>query len=224
MRHAARVSGRRHAWSDRWWHGAGEPTGGLGSRRAWVRSWASCAKCRRDWAVEEPPPASKRRGRVGSGMRRAWQRWGERWATEMMASVQVPPCQRRHSQGPEGGALDFCYWTLHLLTFASSSPSSSCRWPLSTKASRQSTLGYTHGSSLSVDGAQATNLMVTQDTDELFIQVRPPCGRNTYVLRLIVLICVKIIMCPRRVPCPSLYSSEGRVTDLETDSSRLELS
>jgi len=31
------------------------------------------------------------------------------------------------------------------------------------KASWQSTLGYTHGSSLSVDGAQATNLMVTQD-------------------------------------------------------------
>jgi len=32
---------------------------------------------------------------------------------------------------------------------------------VSTKASRQSTLGYTHGSSLSVDGAQATNLMAT---------------------------------------------------------------
>ena len=56
-----------------------------------------------------------------------------------------------------------------------------------TKAGRQSTLGYTHGSSLSVDGAQATNSMVTQDTDKLFIQVRPPCGRNTYVLHLIVL-------------------------------------
>jgi len=68
---------------------------------------------------------------------------------------------------------------------------------LSTKASRQSTLGYTHGSSLSVDGAQATNLTVTQDTDKLFIQVRPPCGRNTYVLRLVVLDCVEGIMCPR---------------------------
>ena len=55
------------------------------------------------------------------------------------------------------------------------------------KASRQSTLGYAHGSSLSVDGAQTTNSMVTQDTDKLFIQVQPPCGRNTYVLRLIVL-------------------------------------
>jgi len=63
--------------------------------------------------------------------------------------------------------------------------------PLSTKASRQSTLGYTHGSSLSVDGAQATNSMVTQDTDKVFIQVRSPCGRNTYVLRLIVLNCVE---------------------------------
>jgi len=37
-------------------------------------------------------------------------------------------------------------------------------------------------------GAQATNLMVAQDTDKVFIQVRPPCGRNTYVLRLIVLL------------------------------------
>jgi len=62
------------------------------------------------------------------------------------------------------------------------------RWQLSTKASRQSTLGYTHGSSLSVDGAQATNLMVTQDTNKVFIHVRPPCGRNTYVVRLIVLL------------------------------------
>ena len=64
---------------------------------------------------------------------------------------------------------------------------------LSTKAGRQSTLGYTHGSSLSVDGAQTTNSMVTQDTDKLFIQVRPPSWRNTYVLRLIVLICVERI-------------------------------
>jgi len=55
------------------------------------------------------------------------------------------------------------------------------------KASQQSTLGYAHGSSLSADGAQTTNSMVTQDTDKLFIQVQPPCGRNTYVLHLIVL-------------------------------------
>ena len=67
-------------------------------------------------------------------------------------------------------------------------------YQLSTKAGRQSTLGYTHGSSLSVDGAQTTNSMVTQDTDKLFIQVRPPSWRNTYVLRLVVLICVERIM------------------------------
>jgi len=75
---------------------------------------------------------------------------------------------------------------------------------MSTKASRQSTLGYTHGSSLSVDGTQATNSMVTQDTDKFFIQVRPPCGRNTYVLRLAVLICVERIMCPKGGPLPLL--------------------
>ena len=63
---------------------------------------------------------------------------------------------------------------------------------LSTKASRQSTLGYTHSSSLSVDRAQATNSMVTQDTDKVFIQVRPPRGHNTYVLCLIVLDCVEM--------------------------------
>ena len=32
------------------------------------------------------------------------------------------------------------------------------------------------------------NSMVMQDMDKDFIQVQPPCGRNTYVLRLIVLI------------------------------------
>jgi len=64
----------------------------------------------------------------------------------------------------------------------------------SSKAGRQSTLGYTHGSSLSVDGAQTTNSMVMQDTDKLFIQVRPSSWRNTYVLRLVVLICVERII------------------------------
>jgi len=65
---------------------------------------------------------------------------------------------------------------------------------VSMKAGRQSTLGYTHSSSLSVDGAQAANSMVTQDTNKLFIQVQPPSWRNTYVMRLIVLICVERIM------------------------------
>jgi len=99
----------------------------------------------------------------------------------------------------------------------------SSRRLVSTKASRQSTLGYTHDSSLSVNGAQATNSMVMQDTDNVFIQVRPSCGRNTYVLRLIVLDCVEGIMCPRGVPSLSLYSPEDRVTDLETNPSRLRL-
>ena len=72
------------------------------------------------------------------------------------------------------------------------------------KASRQSTLGYAHGCSLLVDGAQATNSMVTQDMDKLFIQVRPPCGRNTYVLRLVVLICVERIIYPMGGPLPLL--------------------
>jgi len=69
------------------------------------------------------------------------------------------------------------------------------------KASRQSTLGYTHGSTLSVDGAQAMNLMVTQDIDKVFIQVQPPCGRNTYILRLIVLLWI-VLTCPRGGPLP----------------------
>ena len=74
--------------------------------------------------------------------------------------------------------------------------------PLSTKAGRQSTLGYTHGSSLSVDGAQATNSIVTQDTDKVFIRVRPSCGRNTYVPRLIVLDCVELIWVVLGGPLP----------------------
>ena len=38
--------------------------------------------------------------------------------------------------------------------------------------------------------AQATNKTVTQDLTRGFIQVRPPRRRNTYVLRLIVLLYV----------------------------------
>ena len=81
------------------------------------------------------------------------------------------------------------------------------------KASRQSTLGYTHDSSLSVDGVQATNSMVTQDIDKVFIQVRPACGRNTYVLRLIVLNCVEMSFdvydLSSRGPLPLLIYREG---------------
>ena len=74
-------------------------------------------------------------------------------------------------------------------------------------------------------GAQATNLMVTQDTNKVFIQVWPPCGRNTYVLRLIVLIWDELncVVLSKRVPCLSLYSPESRVTNLATNPSRLQL-
>jgi len=61
-----------------------------------------------------------------------------------------------------------------------------------------------------------------QDTDKDFIQVRPPYGRNTYVMRLIVLLWVEL-KCLRGVPCLSLYSAEGKVTDLETNPSQLQL-
>jgi hypothetical protein len=71
-------------------------------------------------------------------------------------------------------------------------------------------------------GVQATNLMVTQDTDNVLIQVRPPWGRNTYILRLIVLIW-GVMNWYEEVPCLSLYSMEGRVTNLETNPSRLQL-
>ena len=64
--------------------------------------------------------------------------------------------------------------------------------------------------------------MVTQCMDKVFIQVRPPCGRNTYVLRLVVLDCAEM-SCPRVVPFLSLYSPESRVTNLETNPSRLQL-
>jgi len=63
--------------------------------------------------------------------------------------------------------------------------------------------------------------MVTQDIDKDFIQVWPPCGLNTYVLRLIVLL--YWIELSKGVPYLPLYSQEGRVTDLETNPSRLQL-
>ena len=63
--------------------------------------------------------------------------------------------------------------------------------PLSTKYGRQSTQGYAQDSRLSADRCasyeQDSNTRQTQG----FIQVRPPRGRNTYVLRLIVLLYVK---------------------------------
>ena len=48
------------------------------------------------------------------------------------------------------------------------------RVPLSMKAGRQSTWGIPTVVDCRQTGAQATNLMVMQDTDKDFIQVRPP--------------------------------------------------
>ena len=61
-------------------------------------------------------------------------------------------------------------------------------------------------------GTQATNFMVTQDTNKDFIQVRPPWGRNTYILRLIVLIwdIMRSLTCPLGDPCPFLYIVKGQ--------------
>ena len=55
-----------------------------------------------------------------------------------------------------------------------------------------------------------------------FIQVRPPRRRNTYVLRLIVLLYINEIVFERG-PLPALYSLGGRVTDLETNPNQLQL-
>ena len=68
---------------------------------------------------------------------------------------------------------------------------------------------------------QATNKMVTQDT-RVFIQVRPPKRRNTYILRLIVLLYINE-RCFERGPLPALYSLGGRVIDLETNPNQLQL-
>jgi len=55
--------------------------------------------------------------------------------------------------------------------------------------------------------------MVTQAKDKVFIQVRPPCGRNTYVLRRIVLDYVEINCdvydLSSREPLPLLIYPEG---------------
>jgi len=57
--------------------------------------------------------------------------------------------------------------------------------------------------------------MVTQDLDKNFIQVWPPWGRNTYALRLIVLIIwdefsMIYMTCPLEDPYPSLYTIKGQ--------------
>jgi hypothetical protein len=53
------------------------------------------------------------------------------------------------------------------------------------KSGRQSTEGYAQGSDLSVDRCASYELDGDTRYDKVFIQVWPPWGRNTYVLRLI---------------------------------------
>jgi hypothetical protein len=72
---------------------------------------------------------------------------------------------------------------------------------LSTKPGRQSTKGYAQDSDLSVDRCASYELNDDARHNEVFIQVRPPWGRNTYVLRL-VCIAVYNEMCFEGVPCP----------------------
>jgi hypothetical protein len=74
-------------------------------------------------------------------------------------------------------------------------------WAMSTKPGRQSTEGYAQGSDLSVDRCASYELDGDARYNNVFIQVRPPWGRNTYVLRLI---CIAVYdeMSFERVPCP----------------------
>jgi len=58
-------------------------------------------------------------------------------------------------------------------------------------------------------GIPIRNLTVTQDTDKVFIKVRPPCGRNTYVLHLIVLNCVEIICNRGSLASPYIVQRAG---------------
>jgi hypothetical protein len=71
---------------------------------------------------------------------------------------------------------------------------------LSTKPSGQSTKGYAQGSDLSVDRCVSYELDGDTRHNKVFIQVQPPWGHNTYVLRLI---CIAVYheMCFEGVSC-----------------------
>jgi hypothetical protein len=93
------------------------------------------------------------------------------------------------------------------------------------KPGRQSTKGYAQGSDLSVDRCASYELDGDARHNKVFIQVRPPWGRNTYVLRLICIatynkMCWDVFW---GGPLPALYSPGGRVTNLETNPSWLQL-
>jgi len=90
------------------------------------------------------------------------------------------------------------------------------------KASRQSTLGYTHSSSLSADGCASQKLDGDARHRQGFYLGSAAVWRNTYILRLIVLI-LDVLNFTKGVPYLSLYSPEDRVTNLETNPSRLQI-
>jgi hypothetical protein len=70
--------------------------------------------------------------------------------------------------------------------------------PLSTRYGRQSTEGYAQGSRLSADRCASYELDGDARQTRSFIQVRPPWGRNTYVLRQIVLLWRDVMRCVLR--------------------------
>jgi hypothetical protein len=89
---------------------------------------------------------------------------------------------------------------------------------VSTKPGRQSTKGYAQGSDLSVDRCASYELDGDARHNEVFIQVRSPWGRNTYVLRLVC-----IMRCVLRGPLPALYSPGARLQIWKTNTARLQL-
>jgi hypothetical protein len=93
---------------------------------------------------------------------------------------------------------------------------------LSMKPGQQSTKGYAQGSDLSVDRCASYKLDGDAGHNKVFIQVRSPWGHNTYVL---CLICIAMYdeICFEGVPCPPYIVQGGRVTNLGTNPSRLQL-
>jgi hypothetical protein len=69
------------------------------------------------------------------------------------------------------------------------------------KPGQQSTKGYAQGSDLLVDRCTSYELDDDARHNEVFIQVRPPWRRNTYVLRLVCIV-VYNEMCFEGVPYP----------------------
>jgi hypothetical protein len=103
---------------------------------------------------------------------------------------------------------------------------------VSTKPGWQSTEGYAQGSRLSADRCASHERDGDAEQHVGLPRFRPPCGRNTLCHVLLLLLLSRTMHykldCPRVCfdvfeggPLPSLYSSGGRVIDLETNLSRL---